>query len=306
MHSMPTSRGLVPTVCDIPLWPADAATPEADGSDWIGLLSAISRRLRETVAALPVRARPGLRDCLAALDLLHEAAQQEIARNEQLTCELAQARQALDAALAELAGTRAGEARALQVAMHDGLTSLVNRQAFRARLDDALAHPAAPGLAVMYLDLDGFKGVNDLHGHEVGDQLLRIVAERLRRAVRHGDLWGRIGGDEFACLYPRVGHRRQLGAMARKLIAAVSAPVTLGVLQLRIRPSIGIAIAPIDATNTGALLDCADAAMYRAMRTQTGYAFHAPHLDGGATSAPGRSAGPLAAAPLRVQLTRAR
>jgi len=259
--------------------PADMAM-----SDWGDLLNAVTQRLDETAkdAALCASSRLGMLDCVAALGQLQNAAQLEFERLARLELEAEHARTALKLAQAELAGTRAGEAQARHVAMHDGLTALPNGQAFRARLDEALAHQASngPGVAVMYLDLDGFKTVNDLHGHEVGDQLLCIVAERLRRAVRADDMWGRLGGDEFACLFTHAGERWQLGALARKLVVAVSAPLTLGPLRLAIQPSIGIAMGLTDAHSTPALLACADAAMYRAKRTHAGYAFFDSGADG--------------------------
>lgn len=261
--------------------PADMAM-----SDWGELLHAVTQRLDGAAkdAAWDADSRLGVLDCVAALGQLQNAAQLEFERLARLELEAEHARTALTLAQAELAGTRAGEAQARHVAMHDGLTALPNGQAFRARLDEALAHQATtgPGVAVMYLDLDGFKTVNDLYGHEVGDQLLCIVAERLRRAVRADDIWGRLGGDEFACLFTQAGDRAQLGALARKLVAAVAAPLTLGPLRLAIQPSIGIAMGLSDAHSTTALLACADAAMYRAKRTHAGYAFFDSDADGAA------------------------
>jgi diguanylate cyclase (GGDEF)-like protein len=126
---------------------------------------------------------------------------------------------------------------------------------------------------VLYLDLDDFKPVNDHHGHEAGDQVLRIVAHRLRHAVRADDLVCRLGGDEFACMLQDPLDRAQLSQMACKLFDAVSAPLKLCGVTLSVRPSIGIALCPDDADTTAALLERADAAMYLAKRRQLGYAF---------------------------------
>lgn len=274
--------------------PADMAM-----SDWGELLNAVTQRLDQTAqeATLQAHSRLGMLDCVAALAQLQHAAQLEFERLARLELEAECTRTALRLAQAELAGTRAQEAHARHVAMHDGLTALPNRQAFRSRLDEVLAHQAAigPGIAVMYLDLDGFKAVNDQHGHEVGDQLLCIVAERLRRTVRADDMLGRLGGDEFACLFAQVAGRRQLGALAHKLVAAVGAPITLGPLRLAIRPSIGIALGLRDARSTTALLACADAAMYRAKRTHVGYAFYEPDADCAASDGAGAWSGAMAA-----------
>jgi diguanylate cyclase (GGDEF)-like protein len=132
---------------------------------------------------------------------------------------------------------------------------------------------------VLYLDLDGFKPINDLHGHDAGDELLRIVAARLARSIRAEDMVCRLGGDEFACLLSDPLNRERLGHLACKLFDAVSAPLQLGPLKLTVRPSIGIAVCPTDGATTDALLKCADAAMYRAKRHQSGYAFFDPQTD---------------------------
>jgi diguanylate cyclase (GGDEF)-like protein len=135
-------------------------------------------------------------------------------------------------------------------------------------------------LAVLYLDLDGFKPINDRHGHETGDGLLRVVAARLARAVRSDDMVCRVGGDEFVCLLGDVLNRQQLSHLACKLFDAVSAPLRIGTLDLLVRPSIGIAVCPQDGDTTDALLRRADTAMYRAKRQQLGYAFFDATVDG--------------------------
>lgn len=214
-------------------------------------------------------------DGLSAPVQLRRVVQRVLNRCARLEREAEAAREVLAQLRAELAGAREVTAQARHGTLHDGLTKLPNRQLFRDRLDRALAQQAAAGtpVSVMYLDLDGFKAVNDQHGHDVGDQLLCVVAERLRRAVRAQDVCARLGGDEFACLFVQVPERDQLAALARKLVATVAAPVMLGALRLCIRPSIGIALGPVDACTVSALLACADAAMYRAKRARTGWAF---------------------------------
>jgi diguanylate cyclase len=274
---------------DMPIHPTPSPNTPAEApadiamADWGELLNAVTQRLDQTAneATLKADSRLGVLDCVAALGQLQHAAQLEFDRLARLELEAVFTRTALQLAQAELAGTRAGVARANHEAMHDGLTALPNRQTFRARLDEVLSHQTSTDkcVAVMYLDLDGFKTINDQHGHEVGDQLLCIVAERLRRTVRANDMLGRLGGDEFACLFTRIAGRMQLGSLARKLAAAVAAPITLGTLRLAILPSIGIAVATADVRSTTALLACADAAMYRAKRTHAGYAFYEPGAD---------------------------
>lgn len=263
--------------------PSDVAS-----ADWDTLFGAVLARLRRGVAEPPVADGALVRDpaaplrtivqeCTAALDQLHATLVQELGLRQQLELDLFDERTALAQVRAELAGTRDGERRARHLALHDGLTSLPNRTHFRARLDDALG-PGAPlrkPLAVLYLDLDGFKPINDTRGHEVGDELLRIIAARLARAVRASDVVGRLGGDEFACLLADLPGHEQLCHLACKLFDAVSAPVKVGTLRLTVRPSIGIAVCPTDGASTDELLKSADAAMYAAKRDRSGYAFFA-------------------------------
>lgn len=209
-----------------------------------------------------------------ALKTLQATLTAETARRRHLEQEIVGMRSALREARTALAGTQAGERHARHLALHDGLTSLPNRRFFMQRLDLALASasPLHPALAVMYLDLDDFKSVNDLYGHEAGDELLRIVAARLAHAVRAEDMMSRLGGDEFACVLTDVPSSEQLSLVVAKVFDAVSAPLALGRVTLRIRPSIGIATYPADGQSASALLRNADAAMYRAKRQQSDHA----------------------------------
>jgi len=181
----------------------------------------------------------------------------------------------LAAARIELVEARLGERRARHLAQHDSLTALPNRSHFSERLDQALRgdDEQAPALAVLFLDLDGFKPINDRHGHDAGDTLLRIVAERLSRSVRSQDMVCRLGGDEFACMLNAPRDREHLSQLATKLFAAVSAPLTVGGVQISVKPSIGIAVCPSDGDTSATLLKRADSAMYRAKRRQLGFAF---------------------------------
>ena len=121
---------------------------------------------------------------------------------------------------------RRAEARIAYIAKHDQLTGLPNRVLFREQFDEAL-RVSRPGkkVALHCLDLDGFKGVNDSLGHPVGDQLLKVVGERLRTCLKPTDLVARLGGDEFAIIQIGDRQRRGSAAMARNIIAAVSATV---------------------------------------------------------------------------------
>jgi diguanylate cyclase (GGDEF)-like protein len=154
------------------------------------------------------------------------------------------------------------------LAHHDPLTGLPNRMAFQASMAQsiALAERQKGSLAVLFMDLDGFKLVNDTHGHDIGDLLLQQVATRLRECVRASDIIGRIGGDEFVLLMTDNPSEAEAGQIARKLIARVSEPYTIGNRLLAIGASIGIALYPDDADTADQLLVLADSAMYVAKR----------------------------------------
>lgn len=261
--------------------------------DWDVLFCAVKERLRLSVddrrGAAPEsqpqdaadRICTTVLECIEALDQLHRTQQHELGRRQRLELEVFDTRTALAQSRSELASTQMQEKRARHLAQHDSLTSLPNRGFFGERLDHALAAaaPARQPLAVLYLDLDGFKQINDSHGHATGDELLRIVAARLTQTLRTGDIVSRLGGDEFACLLRALPSQEQLRHLACKLFDAVSAPVRIGLLKLTVRPSIGIAVCPADGAPAEALLRNADAAMYRAKREQTGYAFFEEYAD---------------------------
>ncbi len=151
-------------------------------------------------------------------------------------------------------------------AYHDSLTGLPNRLLFRDRLTIALAHAKRQdsSLAVMFLDLDRFKFVNDTLGHSLGDELLRIVAMRLKSVLREGDTIARMGGDEFTVLLSDLENSNLAVAIAQKLLDTVAEPVRLEGHELYVTTSIGIALYPNDGETTETLLKNADAAMYRA------------------------------------------
>lgn len=204
------------------------------------------------------------------------------ARQDHLGLEVAALRALLVKTQEELTAAQEREKRARYLAFHDDLTSLPNRRFFRERLDLALRDEGigVPPLAVLYLDLDGFKALNDLYGHDTGDALLSTVARRLSHALRAEDLVSRLAGDEYGCLINGVSSRERLQEMAATLFHAVSAPFKIGTLELTVRPSIGIAVYPSDGSTTGELMKAADSAMYKAKRQKSSYAFFQRTLHG--------------------------
>lgn len=149
-------------------------------------------------------------------------------------------------------------------AYHDALTNLPNRARFHARVEEAIAEHGTD-VIVLYVDLDGFKAINDEHGHDVGDALLVAVADRLRDAVdpaRH-ELVARLGGDEFAVLLPAVSSPEVGTALADRIVSSIAAVRNVGTHPVRIGASVGIAVNQ-DERRVGELLRAADLAMYAA------------------------------------------
>jgi diguanylate cyclase (GGDEF)-like protein len=160
------------------------------------------------------------------------------------------------------------------VALHDSLTKLPNRSLLIDRTTHALASARRTGTwtAVLFLDLDDFKRVNDVFGHAVGDMLLREIAIRLSGVVRPADTIARFGGDEFTILCPGLGTEEDAVQVAQRVIAAFGQPFRIGARQLRAGASVGIAFAPAGGSDADALVRDADSAMYRAKeRGRGGY-----------------------------------
>lgn len=154
-----------------------------------------------------------------------------------------------------------------RLAYYDALTELPNRRLQMNRLEHALVQAKRYGrsLAVMFLDLDRFKEVNDTLGHDVGDELLKVMAARLATCVRGGDTVSRQGGDEFVIVLPEIAHQQDAVLVAEKILKLLSDPVTIQGHELKITTSIGIAVYPDDcADDATSLMKKADIAMYRA------------------------------------------
>lgn len=177
------------------------------------------------------------------------------------------------------------ERRLLYQATHDGLTDLPNRMAFQEHLQQRLAHARRDGseLALLFIDLDNFKSINDTLGHATGDELLRLLAQRMHGALRETDMIARLGGDEFVVLLDSAPPRHQLPLVVQKVFDAISEPCMLARQQLFPSASIGVAMFPQDGQDVSGLMRSADVAMYAAKAEgRHGYRFYAAEMNEGA------------------------
>ena len=168
-----------------------------------------------------------------------------------------------------------------RLAFYDPLTGLANRRLFMDRLEQSLQHTRRSGkpAALLFLDLDQFKAVNDTHGHDVGDELLKTIADRLRHAVRREDTVARLGGDEFNVLLHEVRDVDAAGQVAEHLLTVLREPAIVGGTRLEVTTSIGIAMIPSDGGDATSLAQRADHAMYQAKQQgRNTYRFYADSL----------------------------
>jgi diguanylate cyclase (GGDEF)-like protein/PAS domain S-box-containing protein len=170
------------------------------------------------------------------------------------------------ALIRDITERKAAEQQIEYQAYHDALTGLANRRLFQEHLTLALALAQRRDrlVAVLFLDLDHFKLVNDSLGHSVGDELLREIARRLRSSVREGDTVARVGGDEFTIVLQELSSRADAAVVAQKVLGTVAEPVEVGGHRLYVTTSIGVTLFPDDGDDAEALLKNADTAMYRA------------------------------------------
>lgn len=184
--------------------------------------------------------------------------------------------------IADITEMKQSQERMERLAFYDTLTDLANRRLFSDRLEQAVRQAIRHGrpAALLYLDLDNFKRVNDTLGHEAGDVLLKTVAERLRTCVRDEDTVARPGGDEFTILLQEVKDARAAGKVARKILRQLQEPIVLGSHEVRVTTSIGITLTPDDGTDPATLTKNADLAMYRAKeRGRDNYQFFAEDMN---------------------------
>jgi diguanylate cyclase (GGDEF)-like protein/PAS domain S-box-containing protein len=177
---------------------------------------------------------------------------------------------------------KAAEQNLRFVASHDPLTGLFNRSMFNERLQQALAQAARfeRSVALLFIDLDGFKVVNDTLGHTAGDQLLAELAMRLRATLREGDVTGRMGGDEFVVLIEEFGDAAQVAEVAKKVLETISRPYPLQGRDFEVTASLGISLYPADGKDAQTLLKNADIAMYLVKQQgKNSFRFYAPQMN---------------------------
>jgi len=174
------------------------------------------------------------------------------------------------------------QARIWHLAHHDALTDLPNRVLFQDRLQQAVVRARRTGLllAILFIDLDNFKDVNDVHGHELGDHLLKAVTERLRNCTRESDTVARLGGDEFAVLQMDIDRSESAAKLSEKILERLSAPFSLEGQEIHISASIGVTICPLDQDDPHEIVKNADMAMYRAKNTgRANYQFYKEEMN---------------------------
>jgi diguanylate cyclase (GGDEF)-like protein len=182
---------------------------------------------------------------------------------------------------AEINERQAAEARAHTLARHDPLTGLANRRHFLEELERRLALVGSEesAFALLFVDLDRFKPINDVHGHAIGDQLLQTIGARLSSCIRDDSFAARLGGDEFAVLLEGPSGREAVAAAARRVLHELSAPILINGLKLAVGASIGVALCPQDGVTAADLLQRGDAAMLRAKVDRGVYTFFDSSID---------------------------
>lgn len=166
-------------------------------------------------------------------------------------------------------------------ALHDPLTGLSNRRLLEERIEHDIAHAFRDGrrMTLMYMDLDGFKQINDRHGHLYGDRLLIAIAQRLQENKRQEDTLARVGGDEFILLLPHIAKKNDVVKSATRILEAIETPFDIDGIELNTTASIGIAFYPDDAHDRASLVAAADKALYAAKHAgKNNYAWAAPTL----------------------------
>ena len=207
--------------------------------------------------------------CAEDLATVNDALAEEIDERNDLEHQLSES-------AAALSQSRLEERKSRHLALHDVVTGLPNLTLFKDRLRNGLAQARRHQwrLAVMFIDLNEFKGINDTHGHEVGDRVLRLVAQRLKALVRGGDTVSRRSGDEFLFLMLEAKDENTAANLAAKIIDNIAEPYEFEGTMLTVSPSIGVALYPEDGQSEQELLKNADGAMYAAKQQKSGCALY--------------------------------
>jgi len=210
-----------------------------------------------------------IEECADELVNVNHALIEELDEREDLEQQLLRSSTALSESQAE-------EKKSRHDALHDGVTGLSNMLLFKSQLDNALSQAQRHDwrLAVMFIDLDAFKSINDSLGHDVGDRVLQIVAQRLEGLVRGGDTVSRRSGDEFLVLMLEAKDEATAVAFAGKLVAGIGEAFDVDGVNLNVRCSVGIALYPEDGQSGPELLKRADLAMYAAKQQRKGVVLH--------------------------------
>jgi len=222
--------------------------------------------IRSAAPEIPVVVLARTLDDTLALRALRAGAQECLLKGETTAPMLGRAMLAAIERQQRLRSLEAERVAAAHRATHDALTGLANRELFLDHLEQALAFGARYGrkIGLLFVDLDGFKRINDVHGHARGDALLRAVAGRLVDSVRRSDAVGRLGGDEFVVLLPEITSRRDVLHVRETILACLREPIDVGGGQrVLLDASVGGAMSPLDGQSAQSLLDAADTDMYR-------------------------------------------
>ena len=203
------------------------------------------------------------------LNQVHAELTQEVAERVAIDSELADTKIDLAEARDDLSKSQAKVEETRQITLHDTLTGLPNRVLFEQRLEHGLIQAKRHGweLAVLFIDIDNFKSINDSYGHDLGDKVLLMVANRLRSSVREEDTVCRWGGDEFVCLLLDVKQEAYVTRLAEKMVNRIAEACEFNGTVLYVGPSMGIAIYPADGETADILFKNADTAMYKAKGT---------------------------------------
>lgn len=202
-----------------------------------------------------------VQDAAEELSLVNQALENEVKERHLLEHQLSAAEKQIEAAR--------------HASFHDPLTGLPNRAMFNDRLEHGLAQAKRHNrtLAVIFGDLNGFKGINDTYGHDIGDSVLQTISQRLKENTRGDDTVSRHGGDEFLYLLMEVRNERDIILIAENILKVIQAPCVAGTHKFTISASIGISLFPKDGITAESLVKSADKAMYHAKQTKSGYAF---------------------------------